>query len=111
MTPRILALYAGMALATGCGPIIATSNIVQADAALEEAKMLNAQRYAPYWFHSANIYLKKARDLDGHSEYQYASEYAGIALVRANKSLEISRRRMRARPGTAAPAGGGGYSW
>ena len=27
----------------GCGPVIATSNIIQADAALEEARSLNAQ--------------------------------------------------------------------
>ena len=111
MTARILVLIVGLSTAAGCGPIIATSNIVQADAALEEAKMLNAQRYAAYWFHSASLYLKKARDLDGHSESQYASEYAGIALVRANKALEISRKRMRARPGSTAPGAGGGYSW
>ncbi len=82
----------------GCGPVIATSNIIQADAALEEARLLNAQTYAPYWFHSATIYLKKARSLDGKSEYQHASNYAGIALSRAQKALELTRRKIRSTP-------------
>ena len=95
----------------GCGPVIATSNIIQADAALEEARLLNAQTYAPYWFHSAKIYLKKARSLDGKSEYQHASNYAGVALSRAQKALELTRRKIRSTPVGAADSGGEGLSW
>jgi hypothetical protein len=95
---------------SACGPVIATSNIVSADAALEEARLLNAQRFAPYWYHSAELFLKKARELDGHSEYQFASEFAGLALVRATKALDITRRRMHSRP--AAPQKRkGSYEW
>jgi hypothetical protein len=96
-------------VAGACGPVIATSNIIQADAALEEARLLNAQRFAPYWYRSAELFLAKARQLDGHSEYQFASEYAGISLVRANKALEITRRRMHSRP--AAVKKKDSYEW
>jgi len=95
----------------GCGPIIATSNIIQADAALEEARLLNAQTHAPYWFHSATIYLKKARNLDGKSEYQHASNYAGISLSRAQKALELTRRKIRSTPVGAVGGDGEGLSW
>jgi hypothetical protein len=95
---------------SACGPVIATSNIVSADAALEEARLLNAQRFAPYWYHSAELFLKKARELDGHSEYQFASEFAGLALVRASKALDITRRRMHSRPATQKKRKGS-YEW
>ena len=106
---RVMVLAGVLLGAAACGPVIATSNIVSADAALEEARLLNAQRFAPYWYHSAELFLAKARQLDGHSEYQFASEYAGIALVRANKALEITRRRMHSRP--AAKKKKGSYEW
>ena len=108
---RVLVIFIGLMMTTvACGPVIATSNIVSADAALVEARLLNAQRFAPYWYRSAELFLKKARQLDGHSEYQFASEYAGIALVRANKALEITRRRMHSRPaGTVKKKGA--YEW
>ena len=106
-----LVVLAGLLIGTAaCGPVIATSNIVSADAALEEARLLNAQRFAPYWYHSAELFLAKARELDGHSEYQFASEYAGIALVRAGKALDITRRRMHSRPATT-PKRKGNYEW
>ncbi len=108
---RVLVIFVGLVMTTvACGPVIATSNIVSADAALVEARLLNAQRFAPYWYRSAELFLKKARQLDGHSEYQFASEYAGIALVRANKALEITRRRMHSSPaGTVKKKGA--YEW
>ena len=106
---RVLITLVLLATASACGPVIATSNIIQADAALEEARLLNAQRFAPYWYRSAELFLAKARQLDGHSEYQFASEYAGISLVRANKALEITRRRMHSRP--AAVKKKGSYEW
>ena len=107
---RLVVLAGFLIGAAACGPVIATSNIVSADAALEEARLLNAQRFAPYWYHSAELILAKARELDGHSEYQFASEYAGIALVRAGKALDITRRRMHSRP-AAAPKRKGSYEW
>jgi hypothetical protein len=106
---RLLSIIALLLTCSACGPVIATSNIVSADAALEEARLLNAQRFAPYWYHSAELFLGKARELDGHSEYQFASEYAGVALVRANKALEITRKRMHSRP--AAVKAKGSYEW
>lgn len=95
----------------GCGPVIATSNIIQADAALEEARLLNAQAHAPYWFHSAQIYLKKARALDGKSEYQHASNYAGISLSRAQKALELTRRKIRSTPLGPSSSDSEGLGW
>ena len=109
---RLVGIIALCFAIAGCGPVIATSNIVSADAALEEARMLNAQRYAPYWYRSAELFLMKARELDGHSEYQHASSFAGVALVRANKALEITRRKMHSRPATTPTTpDSGGYSW
>ncbi len=107
---RFLLLAGLLAGTAACGPVIATSNIVSADAALEEARLLNAQRFAPYWYHSAELFLAKARELDGHSEYQFASEYAGIALVRAGKALDITRKRMHSRP-ASTPKRKGNYEW
>ena len=95
---------------SACGPVIATSNIVAADAALEEARLLNAQRFAPYWYSSAELFLQKAREYDGHSEYQFASEFAGLALIRASKALDITRRRMHSRPATQKKRKGK-YEW
>ena len=95
---------------SGCGPLITTSNIIQADAVLEEASILGAERFAPYWYHSAEIYLAKARELDGHSEYQFATEYAGLALVRARKALKKTKKSLGKRAPSAAQSTGE-YTW
>ena len=61
VAPRALCAVAVVALAGGCGPIMSTSLIIDAEAKMAALKAAEAEKYAPYEFTAATQYL---RDLD-----------------------------------------------
>ena len=102
-----------LALASGCGPV-AYINQVPRDAAqkVEQARALNAAKYSPYWWTRATEYLRMAREVAGHADYQGANKFGRLsseaAAVAITESEERSKdpSKMPVNPNDTAPATG-----
>jgi hypothetical protein len=84
-----------MLSATRCAAVASTSNLLDADIQLEAARTAGAERYAPYPFAAAKLYLHEARVETGHSNYDIAAEYSAKASKFANQAREQSVNRKQ----------------
>lgn len=84
LLPILLLVGAGAA----CGPVRSTAYLLDADVALQAAKTAGAETYAPYEYTSAQLYLFKAREEVGYSDYQVAVEFATKASKFANEARD-----------------------
>jgi hypothetical protein len=82
---RLAPLGAALLAISGCGPIISTSLIIDAEAKLSAAKAAEAERYAPYEWTAAEEYLHKAHEELGYADYGPAIDYAYKAADAAEK--------------------------
>jgi len=94
MILRLLAL-AALVMVTGCGPIQSTSYLIDAQVALEAAKTAQANKLAPYEWTAANLYLHKAREEVGYSEFEQAVAYAAKASKYANAARDVAMKAVR----------------
>ncbi len=116
--PRTRWLRAGLFLSilaglTGCGPITSTTTIAKATVALDAAEGASAEKYAVYEYMSAREYLRKAKEEEGHSDFQAAIDLAKKAIEFAEKARELGMsnpgREMNApSPDDANPDGNNG---
>ena len=74
-------------LSSACGPAISTPTISDAELAIEEARLEQAELYATFEFVSAVEYLDKAEEEWSFSDFQHAEEYASRALAFARAAL------------------------
>jgi len=96
MILRLLALLALVTVSvTGCGPIQSTSYLIDAQVALEAAKTAQANKLAPYEWTAANLYLHKAREEVGYSEFEQAVTYAAKASKYANAARDSAMKAVR----------------
>ena len=91
-----------LALAAGCGPI-AYINQVPRDAApkVERARQLGADKYSPYWWTRAVVYLHMAREVAAHADFQGANRFGRLASEAAEKAAaeaEVAARDPSKRP-------------
>ena len=86
-----LAAVVALAASPGCGSVSATTAISDASRDLREAKQQKADEFAVYYYTRADIYLQKAKKLNGMGHYQVAHEYARTASEAAAKSLDVAR--------------------
>jgi len=104
---RALPLVAVLGLAAlGCGPIRYVGDVGRAAAAVEDARGVQAERYAPYWWTRATEYLHEARAVAAHADYQGASRFGRIAAeaaIRAAADARIAARDPTKRPPGLAP--------
>jgi hypothetical protein len=84
----ILVAVAG-ALA-GCGPVRSTANILDAEVQIQAARTAGAEKEAPFEWTAANLYLAKAREEVGYSDYQAGVDFAVKASTYANEAREKS---------------------
>jgi len=95
----VLVVYAAMG--SGCGPLQYVSQVTQRAATeVAAAKSAGADKLAPYEYTTATLYLHKAREEAGYSDYQ--------AAIRYGKKAEIMARKARRLAADAEPAGDGG---
>jgi hypothetical protein len=84
-----LPVLAALALALGaCGPIQSTAYLLDADVALESARTAGADKLAPYEFTAAHLYLLKAREEVGYSDFDVAVDFAKKAARFAKEARE-----------------------
>jgi len=106
---RAILLSAALGLAA-CGPVTSTTSIIDARDKLAQAKREGAETFAPYEYSKADLYLHKAKELQGHSAYQQSDLFAIRAkdmAVEALRVTETNKKRhdqlLRAREQKARP--------
>lgn len=106
---RVLLVPGALALG-GCGPIVSTSLIVDAEAKVAAAKAADAERFAPYEYTAAEEYLHKAHEELGYADYGPAIDYAYKAAEAAERGTKRASnekaRLLDGPPDEAAPADG-----
>jgi len=87
-TRAIAALAVATALA-GCGPVLYVGEVTRkASDAVEAARTVHADRYAPYWWTRATQYLHKAHEVAAHADFEGANRFGRLATEAANKATE-----------------------
>jgi hypothetical protein len=83
---RFTAALLALGALVGCGPARSTAYLIDADIQIQAAKTAGAEKYAPYEWTAANLYLHKAREEAGYSDYKVALDFAEKASKYANEA-------------------------
>ena len=93
---RLLLALPALAVLAGCGPIQSTAALIDADVAIEAARAAGAPQTSPYEFNGAEVYLQKAREVSGRSQYEAATKFAAkardLAREARNNALAATNR-------------------
>ncbi len=97
-------ILVGLALAVlqACGPTQSTALIIDADVELQAARTADASKLAPYEFTAAELYLHKAREEQGYSDFEQAIDFAQKAVTYAR---DAKQKAMAAKSEGALPTG------
>ncbi len=80
----LAALVAGSG---GCGPIAYVNQVTRdASTKVEHARELGAETASPYWWTRATTYLRMAREVGAHADYQGANRFGRLAAEAADKA-------------------------
>lgn len=107
---RILLLMATLLAGAGCGPISSTTHLIDARDQFKVAKREEAKTFAPYEYTRAELYLRKAKELQGYSEYQQSMVFAirakdmSVEAVKVARKNKAKRQRMKLRRAPVKPA-------
>jgi hypothetical protein len=85
---RLPVLVAVASLLAACGPVKSTANLLDAEVQIQAARTAGAEKLAPYEWTAANLYLHKAREEVGYSDYQAGVDFAVKASRFANEARE-----------------------
>jgi hypothetical protein len=85
---RLLPVLFFVGATSACGPLRSTTFLLDADVALQAARTAGAEQYAPFEFTSAQLYLLKAREEVGYSDYEVALDFAKKASRFANEARD-----------------------
>jgi hypothetical protein len=77
--------------ALACGPVQSTSEISAAEGYLERARVNDAEVNSPYEYHRAQLYLYKAKQEWGYSNFEKSRDYANEARRSARAAIDNSR--------------------
>lgn len=82
---------------------------------MEEARSIDAQRYAPYEWYAAVEYLHKAREMAGVADFEAAIEFGHKSAKLAKKARDLAMERSQGEASsssnaTVAPPSGSGAS-
>lgn len=98
---KLMALVAVSGTLTACGPVKSTANILDAEVQIQAARTAGAEKLAPYEWTSANLYIAKAREEVGYSDYQAGVDFA----VKASRYANEAREKAMAVAGSIDPGG------
>jgi hypothetical protein len=87
---RARAVLLVFGLLAGCGPVQSTAYLLDAEVQLEAAQTAGADKYAPYEYTGAKLYITKAREEAGYSQYQVAVDFAKKASELATSAKDKS---------------------
>ena len=76
-------------MAVGCGPIQYIKTVPYSAAEkVDRARELGAEKFSPYWWTRAETYLRMAREVAAHADYQGANRFGRLAAEAADKAAE-----------------------
>ena len=85
-----------LALLSGCGPIAyIRQGPYDAAEKVEHARTLGADKFSPYWWTRAVVYLHMAREVAAHADYQGANRFGRLSSEAAEKAAEESETASR----------------
>lgn len=86
-------LIAGLAAlaVVACGPVQSTSRISAAEGELERARINDAHVNSPYEYERAQLYLYKAKQEWGYSNFEQSRDYAAEARRAARAAVDNSQ--------------------
>lgn len=85
MLRSVRLLLPGALLAVmACGPVQSTAFLLDAEVQIEAARTAQADKFAPYEWTLANLYIHKAREEVGYSDFEAAVDFAKKASENAN---------------------------
>jgi hypothetical protein len=88
---RALILVCSLTAGVGCGPVQYISQVTQnAASEVAAAKTAGADKLAPYEYTTAVLYLHKAREEAGYSDYQAAIRFGRKAELMARKARRMA---------------------
>ncbi|WP_164013151.1 DUF4398 domain-containing protein [Pyxidicoccus trucidator] len=85
---KLMVLVAVSGALAACGPVKSTANILDAEVQIQAARTAGADKLAPFEWTAANLYLDKAREEVGYSDYQAGVDFAVKASRYANEARE-----------------------
>ncbi len=89
----VLTLLAGSS--AGCGNTLYAIQANSAANKVEEARELDAEKYAPYEYYVAKEHLEKAESEAAEADYSDASNLAEVAEEYADKAIRLTREARR----------------
>ncbi|MFT3692990.1 MAG: DUF4398 domain-containing protein [Kofleriaceae bacterium] len=88
-----------------CGPVAYVSQVTtRADDAVEAAREAQADKYSPYWWTRATVFLEMAREVAGHADYQGANHFGRLAEEAAVKAKAEADAADKTKPPVESPA-------
>ncbi len=107
MQPMRAVLFV-VAVLTGCGPIAYVNQVTrEASTKVDRARELEAEKWSPYWWTRATTYLRMAREVAAHADFQGANRFGRLAAEAADKAIfeaENPAKRPRYETDDVAPA-------
>jgi hypothetical protein len=86
----VLAIY--LFAASACGPIVYMNEVTRkAATSVDEARAVQADKHAPYYWTRAKQYLKQAQVLAAHADFQGANRFGRLASEAAEKAIAESK--------------------
>ena len=93
---RVTVVATLMMIGTGCGASMSTYLILKAQYELDGAEAAEAEKFAPYEYTAANLYLDKAREEQGYADFGASIKYAWkaeeLAIQGRERSNEVKAR-------------------
>ena len=95
-----------LALLASCGPVAYVNQVTrEATSKVQRAKQLEADKYSPYWWTRAQQYLRMAREVAAHADFQGATRFGRLAAQAAdNAANEASQYKGVGETPGLAPA-------
>lgn len=93
LRPGLRWLVLGLVALTtvACGPVQSTSEISAAEGYLERARVNDAETLSPYEYERAELYLYKAQQEWGYSNFEAARDFADVARRAARAAIDNAR--------------------
>jgi sRNA-binding protein len=92
---RVLAL-ALLSITAACGSITYIRQVpFNAADKVENARSLNAAKFSPYWWTRATEYLRMAREVAAHADFQGANHFGQLSAEAADKASAEAEERGR----------------
>jgi hypothetical protein len=96
MRAWVIALALASVGAGGCGPIAYIRQVPYGAAEkVDRARAVDAEKYSPYWWTRAVVYLHMAREVAAHADYQGANHFGRMSSEAADRAVEESEAAAR----------------